>query len=258
MENPKTDENQPVDDEQKPTMFEAITVELLETNIPDTYDEIKGLGDFRKVFVAVGLGGLIRWSLDRNLKTRLHYDIFKQLRSNREIWHSPLGFLKLFNRRIRFVQRNKHKPLFVVSQLDRTVGWWRHPLDEARSRFLCEKLLEYFHEMRGVDCELDMCCREIENRYHVKYQLEGSDESNTPEANDENDPEQLRRRVVVLLMEELIPKFSEMIPAQKAEFLALLTGRTKKGFEQIVNDHRYASNFKQTQRTASEWLEKLK
>ena len=217
MENPKTDENQPVDDEQKPTMFEAITVELLETNIPDTYDEIKGLGDFRKVFVAVGLGGLIRWSLDRNLKTRLHYDIFKQLRSNREIWHSPLGFLKLFNRRIRFVQRNKHKPLFVVSQLDRTVGWWRHPLDEARSRFLCEKLLEYFHEMRGVDCELDMCCRE-----------------------------------------ELIPKFSEMIPAQKAEFLALLTGRTKKGFEQIVNDHRYASNFKQTQRTASEWLEKLK
>ena len=74
----------------------------------------------------------------------------------------------------------------------------------------------------------------------------------------DSEPDQMKRRVIILLIEELIPKFSEMSVAKQSEFLALLTGRSKKGFELIIPDHRRAENFKDTQREASEWISRLK
>ncbi|MEO5859003.1 MAG: hypothetical protein ABIR33_08650 [Pyrinomonadaceae bacterium] len=147
------------------------------------------------------------------------------------------------------------------------------PSNQEKLRLLIEEKTEYEQEFgvgndverhgmvwpgfsRKCDLEIAKCkdLAELETGSNTAPELGLTQ----PETIDEDEPEQLKRRVIILLIEELIPKFSELVPAQKAEFLALISGMTKKGFENIVGDHRYASNFKRTQKTAADWLEKLK
>lgn len=108
------------------------------------------------------------------------------------------------------------------------------------------------HELDWIEdklAEIGVMQEAAENR----IQLESNEEKEVLD-----DTEQLNRRVIVLLIEELIPKFSDLIPAQKAEFLALLSGMSKKGFENILGDHQYASNFDKTKEAAAYWTRKLK